>query len=135
MPIFQTTKRIDPLDLQKNIAIGVSLPFNRPFNSTYSTKDQIKSNLINLLLTNVGERIMNPFFGSNLRKFIFEGLTNSNIDALRESVLNSIEIFIPEVTVDNFVVSSDPDNNFMTVSIYYSLKISKISDQVILQFT
>ena len=56
MPIPQTV-RVNPLDLQGNIAIGVSLPFNGPagpFNSTYSTKDQTKSNLINLLLTNKG---------------------------------------------------------------------------------
>ena len=46
MPIPQTI-RVNPLDLQGNIAIGVSLPFNGPvaFNSTYSTADQIKSNL------------------------------------------------------------------------------------------
>ena len=59
MPIPQTT-RVNPLDLQKNIAIGVSLPFDGPsgpFNKTYSTADQIKSNLINLLLTNKGERL------------------------------------------------------------------------------
>mgnify|MGYP000385096857 CR=1 FL=1 len=38
------TYRIDPRDLQKNIAIGVGLPFNKPsaFKSTYSTKEQIK---------------------------------------------------------------------------------------------
>ena len=52
MPIPQTI-RVNPLDLQKNIVIGVSLPFNAKgvFNKTYSTKEQIKSNLINLLLT------------------------------------------------------------------------------------
>jgi hypothetical protein len=58
--------------LQKNIAIGVSLPFgvcgtDQLFNQTYSTKDQTKSNLINLLLTNKGERILNPEFGSDLK--------------------------------------------------------------------
>ena len=48
MPIPQTI-RVNPLDLQKNIAIGVSLPFNGSgvFKSTYTTKDQIKSNLTN----------------------------------------------------------------------------------------
>ena len=50
MPIPQTI-RVNPLDLQKNIAIGVSLPFNGSgvFKSTYTTKDQIKSNKDNIL--------------------------------------------------------------------------------------
>ena len=69
MPIPQTI-RVNPLDLQKNIAIGVSLPFSKPFTSTYTTKDQIKSNLVNLLLTEVGERVMNPNFGCDLKKFL-----------------------------------------------------------------
>ena len=75
MPIPQRI-RVNPLDLQKNIAIGVSLPFNGPgvFNSTYSTKEQTKSNLVNLLLTSAGERIMNPNFGTELRNFLFEGI-------------------------------------------------------------
>ena len=61
MPIPQVV-RIDPRDLDKNKAVGISLPFNAGgvFRSTYATKDQIKSNLINLLLTYKGERIENP---------------------------------------------------------------------------
>ena len=41
--------RVDPRDFQVNTAIGVGLPFNTPgvFNSIYSTREQIKFNLIN----------------------------------------------------------------------------------------
>ena len=91
MPIPQTI-RVNPLDLQKNIAIGVALPFNGPgvFKSTYTTKDQIKSNLVNLLLTDTGERIMNPNFGTNLKRFLFEGITDSSLDLLKNNILISI---------------------------------------------
>ena len=70
--------RVDPRDLQKNIAIGVGLPFNKPsaFKSTYSTKEQVKYNLINLLLTNKGERIENPEFGCDIKKSIFDFINN-----------------------------------------------------------
>ena len=136
MPIPQTI-RVNPLDLQKNIAIGVSLPFNGPgvFNSTYTTKDQIKSNLVNLLLTDVGERVMNPSFGCNLKRFLFEGITDNNLELLVSSLGNSISIFVPEITVTNISVVPTPDSNLIDLTINYYLNISETPDEVTVQFT
>ena len=135
MPIPQTI-RVNPLDLQKNIAIGVSLPFNGSgvFNSTFTTKDQIKSNLVNLLLTDIGERVMNPGFGCNLQRFLFEGIIDDNLDLLVENLANSISIFIPEVTVKNINVVPDTDGNLINLTIDYILNISQTPDQVTVQF-
>jgi len=136
MPIPQTI-RVNPLDLQKNIAIGVALPFNASgvFKSTYSTKEQIKSNLVNLLLTDVGERVMNPTFGCNLKRFLFEGITNDNSNLIVESIANSISIFVPEITVTNITITPNPDYNLIDLTIDYFLNISQAPDQVTVQFT
>jgi phage baseplate assembly protein W len=136
MPIPQTI-RVNPLDLQKNIAIGVSLPFNASgvFNSTYTTKDQIKSNLINLLLTSKGERVMNPNFGCDLKKFLFEGITDNNVDTLRNDILSSVSLYIPEITITNITLSPNIDNNLVGLTIDYRLNISNAPDQVTVQFT
>jgi phage baseplate assembly protein W len=136
MPIPQTI-RVNPLDLQKNIVIGVSLPFNAPgvFNKTYSTKEQIKSNLINLLLTDKGERIMNPEFGADLRRSLFDNITTTSIDLLRIKIIDAINIFIPEVELENVNVESNIDDNTLNVTINYRLRISNTPDQVTVQFT
>ena len=65
---------INPLDLNQNVAVGVVFPFNgnAVFNSSYTTQDQVKSNLINVLLTEPGERIYEPNFGVGLKKLLFE---------------------------------------------------------------
>jgi phage baseplate assembly protein W len=131
------TIRVNPLDLQKNIAIGVSLPFSKPFTSTYTTKDQIKSNLINLLLTEVGERVMNPNFGCELRRFLFEGITDFNTEELAASLRNSISIFVPEITVTNIGISPTSNiniSNTIDLTISYYLNISQTSDQITVQF-
>jgi len=132
--------RVNPLDLQKNIAIGVSLPFgvcgtNQLFNKTYSTKDQTKSNLINLLLTNKGERILNPNFGSNLKQALFEQITQSTEDDIRNIIISSANIYIPEISI----VSIDIDNtqvdyNTINITINYILNISGTADQITIQF-
>ena len=135
MPIPQTI-RVNPLDLQKNIVIGVSLPFNAKgvFNKTYSTKEQIKSNLINLLLTDKGERIMNPEFGADLRRSLFDNITTTSIDLLRVKIIDAINIFIPEVELENVNIESNVDYNTLNVTIDYRLRISNTPDQVTVQF-
>jgi phage baseplate assembly protein W len=135
MPIPRVI-RVNPLDLQKNIAIGVALPFDAPgvFKSTYTTKDQIKSNLVNLLLTDIGERVMNPGFGTNLRRFLFAGITEINIEQLKSDLVNSISIYIPEITVQNIAVAPNADYNLISLYIDYVLNISNTPDQVTVQF-
>ena len=135
MPIPQTI-RVNPLDLQKNIVIGVSLPFNAPgvFNKTYSTKDQIKSNLVNLLLTDKGERIMNPEFGADIKKSLFDNITDSSIELLKLKIIDAISIFIPEVILGEISVVPDIDYNTLNITINYRLAISNTPDQVTVQF-
>jgi len=135
MPIPQTI-RVNPLDLQKNIVIGVSLPFNAPgvFNKTYSTKDQIKSNLVNLLLTDKGERIMNPEFGADIKKSLFDNITDSSIELLKLKIIDAISIFIPEVILGEISVVPDIDYNTLDITINYRLAISNTPDQVTVQF-
>ena len=138
MPIPQTI-RVNPLDLQGNIGLGVSLPFDGPsgpFNSTYSTKNQIKSNLINLLLTNKGERVFNPEFGADLKTILFEGITEDTSELIKELINFNVSIFVPEVQIIDILVSpaSEYNNNSISITIKYKLRISQDADQVTVQF-
>jgi len=138
MPLPQTIQ-VNPLDLQGNIAIGVSLPFNGPagpFNSTYSTKNQIKSNLINLLLTNKGERIMNPEFGCNLGRVLFEGITENTSELIKNLITTNVRMTIPEIQLTEILVenASQYNNNAISVTVKYKIRISQNADQVTVQF-
>lgn len=135
MPIPQIT-RIDPLDLQKNIAIGISLPFNSPsvFRSNYSTKDQIKSNLINLVLTNRGERIMNPLFGCDIKNMVFEGMSDSNIPIIKDKIASAVGLFIPQVQINEIDVKYQQEYYNIDIIIKYNIILSGTADQVIVQF-
>ena len=83
-------QQIDPLDLTPSTGVGVSLPFNGPgvFNTDYTTKDQTKSNLINLVLTEPGERVNKPSFGVGLNSLLFE--QNINKDDLQERIQEAV---------------------------------------------
>ena len=134
MPIPQIV-RIDPKDLDKNTAIGVSLPFNAGgvFNLTYSTKDQIKSNIINLFLTKKGERIENPEFGSNITRLLFEPINDNVITELKSELYNITKKFIPNITILNIAISSNVDDNTIYIDTQYRLNLSGQQDNITIQ--
>lgn len=109
-------------------SVGVSLPFtlgnNGFFAVTYTTKEQIKSNLKNLILTNRGERLMQPEFGCNLRQAIFEQIGPETYSYIRSEIENSIQRWLPYIIVNDVDVTSDTtakDNNRINVRLDYTL--------------
>lgn len=127
---FRQEIRVNPLDTQQNVAIGVSIPFNGTpvYNSNYTTKDQIKSNIINWALTNNGERYFNPSFGGNIRSFLFEQTTE--LDQLHDFLSDNLSLLFPQITVNEVQVTDNGDNS---VSIIISYSIGNNSDQVNIQ--
>lgn len=112
-----------PLDLNQRVAVGVSIPFNAPgvFNSTYTTSDQIKSNIINYILTNTGERVFNSTFGSNLRAQLFEQITIDNLSFLERKLLNDIENNFPTVRINQLTLSPVYEENAIQLNINYTV--------------
>lgn len=135
MPIPKTY-RVNPIDLQPNVAVGISLPLNGTsvFNSTYTTKEQVKYNLINFLLTNKGERIENPEFGSDVKKFVFEFINSDNIEGLREVITDGINKYIPEIEIYDIQTEIEPDLHTIKINILYQMKLSGDKDNIIINF-
>lgn len=130
-------QQIFPIDLDNSAAVGISLPFNGPavFKSNYQTKDAIKYNLINFFLTNPGERPLNPNFGGGLRDFIFEQISNDNIDFLLEDVSSKVGEYFPNVQIEDLNVLRNEDNNQITINFTYRIVNNNIQDEINISFT
>jgi len=73
--------------------------------------DQIKSDLLQLLLTTPGERVMLPTYGTPLKRLIFDP-NDTNLEvAAREMIINSITQWEPRITVQQIEVSSTVDQS------------------------
>ena len=129
-------QKIFPIDTKPGTAIGVSLNFNEPgvFQSTYLTRDAIKNNLINYFLTNNTEIYLNPNFGGNLRKYIFEQINTNNTDFLKEDIQQQIGLYFPNVIVASIDIIEYPDYNQIVITIKYNIKDTNISDQLDIAF-
>jgi len=129
-------KKIFPIDTKPSVAVGISIPFNGDavFNSTYTTKDAIRNNLINFFLTNPGERYLNVLYGGGLRAFIFEQITTGNLDFLKEDIQSKIALYFPSITITSLEVTSETDQNQVFVNLYYNIKDTGITDQIEIAF-
>lgn len=127
-------RNINVLDLRKSTGIGVSLPFNNPavFQTVYTTKDQIKYNLINFLLTDPRERIFNPIFGAGIRGRLFEQITDSTADDLDLLIRSGVERYFPNVVITQLVFGGNPNDNILTVNLSYTIKNTRESDNITL---
>lgn len=130
-------KKIFPIDTKPGTGVGIGLPFNAPavFRTTYTTKESVKYNLINFFLTNQPERYLNPTFGGNLRRFIFEQITTNNLDGLKENIQLQLGSYFPNVVVASLNVYSLPDDNQVIVELTYNIRETGIVDTIQLAFT
>ena len=130
-------RQIYPNDLNPGRAIGVDLPLNgnAVFTPNYQTKDAIKNNLINYLLTNKEERPGNPEFGAGLRNFIFTQLVQDNLDYLKEDVQQKIAQQFSNINLEKINVLQDTTTSTVTVEIFYSIPNTGINDQLELNFS
>tara|TARA_R110001592_G_scaffold196025_3_gene443735 strand:+ start:299 stop:703 length:405 start_codon:yes stop_codon:yes gene_type:complete len=130
MPIIQGTKRKNPLDINKNVTIGVAFPLdeNNMFVGTPTTREQVKSNLLNLLLTKKGERPFHPEYGIGLQQYLFE----QNIDevSVNETIYNQIEYYIPEIRLTNSEINFNPDEHTLTIKITYQFNLDGVKDAI-----
>ena len=129
-------QKIFPIDTKPSVAVGVSIPFNAPavFNSTYTTQNAIKNNLINFFLTSPPERYLTPSFGAGLRNFIFEQITTNNLESLKERIQFLINQYFPSVIVSSLEILQSPDYNYITVVLKYSVQDTAISDEIQITF-
>ena len=130
-------KKIFPIDTKPGTAVGVAVPFNAPnvFFQTYVTQDAIRNNLLNFFLTNQTERYLNNQFGANLRAFVFEQISTDNISDLKENIQSLLSQYFTNIRVDKLDVLESPNNNEITVQLYYSIINTGITDQVQISFT
>lgn len=129
-------QRINPLDLQPRKAVGVALPFSgrAVFNSTYTSKEAIRANLINYMLTDKNERVFNTEFGAGLRNLLFEAITEEGIQELKLNITKNLELYFPRVRVNSFNINAIPDNNLVNLELKYSVVQTNIEDEISINF-
>ena len=87
-----------------DFAYGITLPLKRGntgfFEQSFSSFEQAKTNLKNLLLTKQGERVMQPNFGTGLHSLLFEQMTDDFENKLTETITKSVGYWLPYINIE-----------------------------------
>lgn len=90
--------------------------------------DQIKSDVLVLLQSNFGERVMLLDYGADLRQFLFEPNDIILAEQVRQAIINAINKWEPRVVVSNIDVSiptaNDPGINQEETQLEHILRIT-----------
>ena len=128
-------KRYNTIDLLPDVAVGIKIPMLRGdgvlFDLSYSTEEQVISNLKNLVLTRKGERVMQPEFGTTLQDSLFEQNTDLLVTSIRNSIQDAVKFWLPYVSLDTITVEpviavlGNQEEHGVTISLVVSLNGQK----------
>ena len=113
-------------------ALGFSLPMSgrAVFNPTYTTKEVVKTNLINWLLTNRGEIVFRPNFGADLRALIWEGINDGTTSALEDRIRSNITLNFPSIEIKKINFDNQADRNTINFILDYEVRNIGVEDQI-----
>jgi phage baseplate assembly protein W len=125
--------KINPIDLDTDIATGIGLPMSGvkygTFNSLYTSKEQIIANLRNLILTMKGERVMEPEFGTDVYRIIFENVgPGQTIKVLTASIKAAVKRWMPLLNIVD--VTADMDEHLLTIGISFTVPGYAINEEI-----
>ena len=118
--------------IYKDIALDFKMGYsnNGQFYKNKEVKDlvadvdykAVKNSIFNLFNTNLGERILNPSFGLNLKSYLFEGVTRETGYVIGDVIKAGISRFEPRVTIQRITIIANEDQNTYEVTLIVSIK-------------
>lgn len=100
--------------------INIDFPFkNSPsgefLNLNQTDASAVKADLMHLILTNKGERLYLPDFGTNLRAYIFEQNDSITYDDIKEEITEAIKKYIPNLKVNGVNVEQSEESDYAAI--------------------
>ena len=120
-------------DFKKNLEIS---PVSQDL-TVNKDEDAVKEALQNLILTDRGERLMQPNLGGNIRAMLFENITPAVLTLIEDQVRTTIDLYEPRAELIDVTASSNIDDNVVRVNIVFYVKNNQqpISVDVFLERT
>lgn len=81
----------------------------------------VRNSIFNLFTTIPGQKILNPFFGLDLQRYLFLPVTENNAYDIGNIILKGISTFEPRVRVQNINVAPNEVNQQYVITLILSI--------------
>ena len=117
-------------DRDSRVSVGLDFPIGRQagdqmgyFATTKTTMDAIKNDVRLLLMTQRGERLFQPFLGMNIRRFLFEQITDDTAIEIENDIVDTFQTWLPFVELQNIEVDlGDQDRNTIKINVTFNIR-------------
>lgn len=93
----------------------------------------VKNDILQILFTEPGERVMRPTFGVPLKSFVFHSATDDDLSILSGQIAEAISTYEPRVIINLVTVTKSGDHG-LNIQITVTMKSNPQTQLVIEQF-
>jgi len=95
---------------------GVNFPFRESVSGTYldlteTVAEEIRADLLHLILTRKGSRYYLPDFGTRIYEFIFEPMDGPTFDAIKSDIQIACDTYIPNLQINDISIKPYTDED------------------------
>ena len=81
----------------------------------------VKQAVLNILLTNKGERLYDAQYGSNVRSYLFEPLDFGTAGSIKDEIVRTLKTYEPRVSIQECIVEPNFDSNGFEVRLDFKV--------------
>ena len=85
----------------------------------------IDSSITNIFNTAPGQKILNPAFGADLKRYLFQPVTEETAKILGEVIVKALGLYEPRVKITTLNIKAIPDDNRYNIEIFCDIKSLK----------
>jgi len=109
---------------------GYNIPFfggGNQWLSRHFDEKLVRRDLLQLLLTSPGQRVMRPSYGTEIRSYLFDPSDQTAVDTLKSGIQKAVETYERRVTVTDVVVTRGSDENILNIRVYGTYNLDRFA--------
>lgn len=112
-----------------SVRLPLTLDNTDGFAMIKTIKEMVRQNLKMLILTNPGERIMDPNFGVGMKQFLFQNYSENVYSEIDTKIREQVSIYIPAVKVEDVkFYSIEEDSSILKFRLVYTIPAIAVND-------